>query len=57
MMDEEIVGEGWKHLSKNKILPIRKTTYRHKDELPLDCGLCAHRTSIKMKWPEFLTLV
>ena len=42
MMDEEIVGEGWKHLSKNKILPIRKTTYRHKDELPLDCGLCAH---------------
>ena len=40
-MDEEIVGDGWKHLSKSKIFPIRKTAYRQKDELPLDCGLCA----------------
>jgi hypothetical protein len=41
-MDEEIYGEGWKHLSKSKILPKRKTTYRQLDELPWDCGLCAH---------------
>jgi hypothetical protein len=27
-MDEEIFGEGWKHLSKSKIFPKRKTTYR-----------------------------
>jgi hypothetical protein len=25
-MDEEIFGEGWKQLSKSKILPKRKTT-------------------------------
>jgi hypothetical protein len=41
-MDEEIFGEGWKHLSKSKILLKRKTTYRHYDELPWDCGLCDH---------------
>ena len=29
IMDEEIFGEGWKHLSRSKILPKRKTTYRH----------------------------
>jgi len=28
-MDEEIFGEGWKYLSKGKILPKWKTTYRH----------------------------
>ena len=27
-MDEEIFGEGWKHLSKSKILLKGKTTYR-----------------------------
>jgi hypothetical protein len=45
-MDEEIYGEGWKHLSKSKILPKRKTTYRQLDELPWDCGLCAHPYNI-----------
>jgi hypothetical protein len=39
-MDEEIFGEGWKHLSKSKILPKRKTTYIHQYELPWDCGVC-----------------
>ena len=28
-MDEKIFGEGWKHLSKRKILPKWRTTYRH----------------------------
>jgi hypothetical protein len=41
-MDEEIFGEGWKHLSKGKILPKQKTTYIHQYELPWECGMCAH---------------
>ena len=41
-MDEEIYGEGWKHLSKSETLPKQKITYRHYNELPWDCGLCAH---------------
>jgi len=28
-MDEKIFGEGWKHLSKSKIFPKWRTTYRH----------------------------
>ena len=55
-MDEEIFGEGWKHLSKSKILPKRK---KHTD-IKMSClgtVVCAlTRTSIKMKWLELLTL-
>jgi hypothetical protein len=29
IMDEEIFGEDWKHLSKSKIWPKRKPTYIH----------------------------
>jgi hypothetical protein len=53
-MNEEIFGEGWKHLSKSKILP-KRTDIKMSCIGTVVCVLT--RTSIKMKWPELLTLV
>jgi hypothetical protein len=36
-MDEEIFGERWKHLSKSKILPKPKPTYKHNKKLLCVC--------------------
>jgi hypothetical protein len=57
-MDKEVFGEGWKYLSKSKILPKRKKTYTDIKMSCLGTVVCVlTRSSIKMKWPELLTLV